>query len=161
RKNYGITHLIVGRDHAGVGRFYGPYDAQRIFDRFTAEEIGVTPLRMEPTFFCRACDALASTRTCPHDPSTRVELSRTKVREIVRSGGSLPRESPRPEVAEVLREHYGGTRPAAAPAPARQPGAILWFTGLSGAGKSTLAQALRDVLQADWRVEILDGDEIR
>lgn len=161
RKNYGITHLIVGRDHAGVGKFYGPYDSQRMFDRFTPDEIGVAPLRMEPTFFCRACDALASTRTCPHDPSTRVELSGTRVRELLRTGGSLPREFTRPEVAEVLREHYGGARPGSEPAPARPPGAILWFTGLSGAGKSTLAQALRDALQASWRVEILDGDEIR
>jgi sulfate adenylyltransferase len=161
RKNYGITHLVVGRDHAGVGRFYGPYDAQRLFDRFTADELGVTPLRMEPTFFCRACDALASTRTCPHDPSTRVELSGTRVRQILREGGTLPREFTRPEVAEVLRSHYGGERRDTPPAPARQPGAILWFTGLSGAGKSTLAQALRDALQESWRVEILDGDEIR
>src|SRR5262249_36691007 len=108
RKNYGITHLIVGRDHAGVGRFYGPYEAQQIFDRFPAAEVGVTPLRFEPTFFCRACDALASTRTCPHDGESRLELSGTKVREILRGGGRLPAQFTRPEVAEILREHYAG-----------------------------------------------------
>lgn len=160
RKNYGITHLIVGRDHAGVGKFYGPYDAQRLFDRFTFDELGVSPLKLEPTFFCRACEALASTRTCPHDASTRVELSGTRVREILREGGTLPHEFTRPEVAEVLREHYGGIRKQQAAAP-RSPGAIIWFTGLSGAGKSTLAQALREKLEESWRVEILDGDEIR
>ncbi|HXE81272.1 MAG TPA: sulfate adenylyltransferase [Vicinamibacterales bacterium] len=169
RKNYGITHLIVGRDHAGVGKYYGPYDAQRIFDRFDPAEIGVTPLKLEPTFYCRACAALASTRTCPHGPEARLELSGSKVRKILRSGGDLPQEFTRPEVAEVLRAHYqgdGASAPAAArpkPAAARpqNDGFIIWFTGLSGAGKSTLANALRDRLSATRRVEILDGDEIR
>ncbi len=161
RKNYGITHLIVGRDHAGVGKFYGPYDAQKIFDRFTFDELGVSPLKLEPTFFCRACEALASTRTCPHDASTRVELSGTRVREILREGGTLPHEFTRPEVAEVLREYYGGVRKVTSDAAPRTPGAIIWFTGLSGAGKSTLAQAVREKLEESWRVEILDGDEIR
>ena len=181
RKNYGITHLIVGRDHAGVGRYYGPYDAQRIFDRFDAAELGVTPLRFEPTFFCHSCDSLASPRTCPHDEQARLELSGTKVREILRSGGNLPVKFTRPEVAEVLRRHYA-LADAAAPSPSAvspaarasaplppvdatdagaSSGFIVWFTGLSGAGKSTLAQALRTRLAPEGPVEILDGDEVR
>jgi sulfate adenylyltransferase len=162
RKNYGIDRLIVGRDHAGVGRFYGPLDAQRIFDRFTAEELGVQPLRLEPTFFCRACDALASTRTCAHGRESRVELSGTRVREILREGGRLPAQFTRPEVARVLRAHYGGAPRSAPPArPRALGGFIVWFTGLSGAGKSTLAEALRRELGALRPVEVLDGDDVR
>jgi len=160
RKNYGITHLIVGRDHAGVGKFYGPYEAQEIFDRFSAEELGVAPLKFEPTFFCHACDSLASPRTCPHDQATRLELSGTKVREILRGGGRLPRKFTRPEIAEILREHYAGHHPT--PRGRHHSGGfILWFTGLSGAGKSTLAQAVRERLLGERPVEILDGDEVR
>lgn len=172
RKNYGITDLIVGRDHAGVGRYYGPYDAQHIFDRFERAELGVAPLRLEPTFYCRACEALASPRTCPHGAEARLELSGTRVREILRAGGALPREFTRPEVAEILRAHYAarseGPAPAAsAPATATastqptRPGFILWFTGLSGAGKSTLAEALVPSLSAEGPTEVLDGDEVR
>jgi sulfate adenylyltransferase len=173
RKNYGITHLIVGRDHAGVGKYYGPYDAQRIFDRFDATEIGVAPLRLEPTFYCRACETLASTRTCPHPPSERLELSGSRVREILRDGGDLPHEFTRPEVAEILRAHYRAAEsaeshraaprpvPPAASLPRSHGGFIVWFTGLSGAGKSTLAEALRSRLSPARRIEILDGDEIR
>ncbi|MCI0343703.1 MAG: sulfate adenylyltransferase [Planctomycetales bacterium] len=173
RKNYGITHLIVGRDHAGVGKFYGPTEAQEIFDRFTREEIGVEPLRFEPTFFCRACESLASSRTCPHEAAERLELSGTRVREILRSGGALPREFTRPEVAQVLRDFYGAGAATAAPGEeadvtttATTPtngrrGFILWFTGLSGAGKSTLARAISPFLEEERAVEILDGDEVR
>ncbi|HXK10771.1 MAG TPA: sulfate adenylyltransferase [Vicinamibacteria bacterium] len=162
RKNYGITALIVGRDHAGVGGWYGPRDAQQIFDRFSPEELGVTPLRFEPTFYCRPCDALASPRTCPHDRSSRLELSGTKVREILRAGGRLPRQFTRPEIAEILREHYSGGADRTTASPRRPPGGfVVWFTGLSGAGKSTLARALRDELGEERRVEILDGDEVR
>jgi sulfate adenylyltransferase len=151
RKNYGITRLIVGRDHAGVGKYYGPYEAQEIFDRFGKHELGVTPLKFEPTFFCRACDNLASTRTCPHDASARLELSGTRVREILKGGGRLPVEFTRPEIAEVLRAHYG----------AGSSGFIVWLTGLSGAGKTTLSDALRKRLSGYRKVEVLDGDEVR
>jgi sulfate adenylyltransferase len=160
RKNYGITHLIVGRDHAGVGKFYGPYEAQEVFDRFTPEDLGVTPLKFEPTFFCHACDGLASPRTCPHDEASRLELSGTRVREILRGGGRLPRKFTRPEVAEILREHYTGGAIEAAK-PHASGGFVLWFTGLSGAGKSTLAGALQKHLEGDRFFEILDGDEVR
>jgi sulfate adenylyltransferase len=108
RKNYGITHLIVGRDHAGVGAFYAPYEAQEIFDQFSLAELGITPLRLDSTFFCQACEATASLRTCPHDASHRLELSGTRVRELLVNGEHLPREFTRPEIAEILREHYNG-----------------------------------------------------
>jgi sulfate adenylyltransferase len=122
RKNYGITHLLVGRDHAGVGKFYGPFDAHAMFDRFTPAELGITPIKLDTAFFCRACGSLASTRTCPHDAAERLELSGTRVREILRAGGDLPREFTRVEVAEVLRAHYaakGDSEPTAVPASVR------------------------------------------
>ncbi len=169
RKNYGITHLIVGRDHAGVGRTYGPFDAHAVFDRFRREEIGVEPLRFDATFHCRACGATASPRTCPHPAAARLELSGTKVRELLRAGGSLPPEFTRPEVAEILRAHYLAAAPAPdaagggriAPLRHHRGGFVLWFTGLSGAGKSTLARELEPFLAAERPVEILDGDEVR
>jgi sulfate adenylyltransferase len=166
RKNYGINQLIVGRDHAGVGKYYEPLAAQRIFDQFEPNDLGVAPLRLDPTFFCRACGTLASSKSCPHDASSRLELSGSKVREILRAGGRLPEEFTRPEVAEVLRAAYIEASGALAPeeatvAPSKDRGFILWFTGLSGAGKSTLAEALKPRLEAGRRVEILDGDEVR
>lgn len=108
RRNYGCTHFIVGRDHAGVGNFYGPYDAQHVFERFNRDSLGIVPVRFENAFWCTACNSYASPKTCVHPVERRLALSGTRVREMLREGRDLPSEFTRPEVAEILMRHYQG-----------------------------------------------------
>lgn len=104
RQNYGMTHLIIGRDHAGVGNYYGTYDAQTIFDQLEEGDLKITPLKFEHAFFCNLCRQMVTAKTCPHDKSNHVFLSGTKVREKLRNGEILPEEFTRPEISVILQK---------------------------------------------------------
>ncbi|NOY63978.1 MAG: sulfate adenylyltransferase [Nitrospirae bacterium] len=106
RQNYGCSHLIVGRDHAGVGDYYGPFDAQKIFDEIPADALETKPLKIDWTFYCYKCDGMASMRTCPHSKEDRLILSGTKLRKMLSEGEEVPEKFSRPEVLKILREYY-------------------------------------------------------
>jgi sulfate adenylyltransferase len=106
RQNFGCSHLIIGRDHAGVGNYYGPFDAQKIFLEIDANELGIKPLNIDWTFWCTQCDGMASVKTCPHDKEHRVLISGTKLRDMLAKGDKVPVEFSRPEVINILIDYY-------------------------------------------------------
>ena len=108
RQNFGCSHLIVGRDHAGVGTFYGPFDAHRIFDTLPPGSLEIQPLKFDTTFYCYGCQGIASARTCPHGEDRRLVVSGTRLREMFVNREPIPPEYSRPEVLAVLQEHYDG-----------------------------------------------------
>lgn len=108
RQNYGCAWLIVGRDHAGVGDYYGPFDAQHIFDEIPADALETKPLKIDWTFYCDACEGMASSKTCPHEESHRLLLSGTKLRKLLSEDGEVPAQFSRPEVLAILKKYYAG-----------------------------------------------------
>jgi len=106
RQNYGCSHLVVGRDHAGVGKYYGPFDAHRIFDEIPAGALEIRPLKMGVTFWCYRCAGMASGRTCPHGEADQLQVSGTQLRKWLAEGAGVPPEFSRPEVLEILRAYY-------------------------------------------------------
>jgi sulfate adenylyltransferase len=108
RQNFGCSHLIVGRDHAGVGDYYGPFDAQYIFDQVSEDELKTRPLKIDWTFYCYKCEGMASMKTCPHDKDDRLLLSGTKLRKTLSEGDQPPAEFSRPEVVKILQKYYAG-----------------------------------------------------
>jgi sulfate adenylyltransferase len=110
RQNYGCSHLVVGRDHAGVGKYYGPFDSHRIFDQIPSGSLETRPLKMDVTFWCYRCGGMASGRTCPHGDDDRLQVSGTQLRKWLEEGAEVPAEFSRPEVLEILRGYYAGLK---------------------------------------------------
>jgi len=110
RQNFGCSHVVIGRDHAGVGNYYGPFDAHHIFDTLPEGSLITQPLKMGVTFYCYKCDGLATTRTCPHGPEDQLQISGTRLREMFVNNEKIPEEFSRPEVVAVLREYYAGQK---------------------------------------------------
>jgi sulfate adenylyltransferase len=110
RQNFGCSHLIVGRDHAGVGDYYGPFDAHHIFDELWEDALRTRPLKIDITFYCRKCYGMATAKTCPHDPENHISISGTRQREMLSSNADIPLEFSRPEVVTILKEYYAGLR---------------------------------------------------
>ena len=106
RQNFGCSHLIVGRDHAGVGDYYGPFDAHHIFDTLWEGALEIRPLKIDITFFCNKCYGMATGKTCPHGESDRIHISGTEQRAMLAEGADVPLEFSRPEVVKILREYY-------------------------------------------------------
>jgi len=106
RQNFGCSYLIVGRDHAGVGEYYGPFDAQKIFDEIPPGSLELRPLKIDVTFYCHKCDGMATGRTCPHGQDDRVAVSGTMLRKTLSEGGQVPEHFSRPEVLAILKEYY-------------------------------------------------------
>jgi sulfate adenylyltransferase len=111
RQNFGCSHLIVGRDHAGVGNYYGPFDSHHIFDQLWDGALVTKPLKIDVTFYCRKCYGMATAKTCPHDPQHHISISGTEQREMLSSNADIPPEFSRPEVVAILKEYYAGLRP--------------------------------------------------
>jgi sulfate adenylyltransferase len=110
RQNYGCSDQIVGRDHAGVGDYYGPFDAHHIFDEIPNDALETKALKIDWTFWCNKCDGMASMKTCPHDAEDRILLSGTKLRKALSEGEEVSDKFSRPEVLEILREYYGSIK---------------------------------------------------
>jgi sulfate adenylyltransferase len=113
RQNFGCSHLVVGRDHAGVGSYYGPFDAQTIFDDLWPGALQCKPLKIDVTFYCRKCDGMATGKTCPHDAKHHLSISGTRQREMLSRGEDIPPQFSRPEVVRILQEYYQGLAKAA------------------------------------------------